>query len=105
VFDVADNTLRLQRLHLRAHQLAGQDRVFALILENAAVARLARQVHTAAQGHVVALIAQFRADQRAVLARQFQVPCRCFRLAGWQCRRIPSEHSAARHAHRRVRHL
>ena len=51
--------------------LAGQDRVFALVLEVAAVARLAREVHAAAQGHVEALVAQLGADQRAVVVRQF----------------------------------
>jgi hypothetical protein len=42
-----------------ANQRSGQDGVFAKVLEGAPVARLAGEVHAAAEGHVVALRAQF----------------------------------------------
>ena len=59
--------LALQALDELGHHLAGEDRVLALVLEVAAVARLARDVDAAAERDVVLLIAQFPADHGAVL--------------------------------------
>ena len=57
-----------------AGQRAGEERVFALVLEGAAVARLAGQVDAAAERHAVALVAQFAADERAVLEGGLRIP-------------------------------
>ena len=49
VFDVANDVLRLRPLNELRHQRPSQDGVFAQVLERAAVARLARDVYTAAE--------------------------------------------------------
>ena len=63
VLHVADDLLGLHALDELGDHLAGQDGVFALVFEVAAVARLARDVHAAAERGVVLLIAQLAADQ------------------------------------------
>ena len=74
VLDVADDVLRLLALDAVAHHRAGQHRILAHVLKGAPVARLARQVHAAAQRHVVALRAQLAANQRPVVACRLRVP-------------------------------
>ena len=56
--------------------LPGEDGVFAGVLEVAAVARLAGEVHAAADGHVVALRAQLAPDDLAVQVGRVGIP-RC----------------------------
>ena len=53
----------LLALHQIADERAGEDRIFAQIFKGAAVARFARDVRAAAERHVVALRAQFFADE------------------------------------------
>ncbi len=92
VFEVADDVLLLERLHLGARHRAGQDRIFAVILEVAAVARLAGEVDTAAERHGVALVAQLAANERAVFAGQIDIPARSFRNGRRQRSGIAAEH-------------
>ncbi len=62
-------------MHVSRGDLAGQDRIFTLGLEGAAVARLAaNQVGVAAQVHVQPEGAGLGADHRSELIRQIQVP-------------------------------
>ena len=76
VLDVAHDVLRLDAaLELAGHG-AGQYRVFAGVLEVAAVARLARDVHAAADGHVEALSARLATNHRAVEEGRVGVPAR-----------------------------
>ena len=105
MLDVADDTLLLEPLHVRAHHAAGQDRVLAAVFEVTAVAWFAIQVDSAAQRHGVALVAQLAADERAVFAGQAQIPGGDLGDGGGQRRRIASENRTARDAHRRVGHL
>ena len=65
VLDVAHDVVGLDAHGELADHGAGEDGVFAGVLEVAAVARLADEVHAAADGHVVALGAQLAADDRA----------------------------------------
>ena len=74
VFEVADDVLLLERLHLGARHRAGQDRIFAVILEVAAVARLAHQVGRSAQRDLEAQLAAFLAHQGTELIGQCRVP-------------------------------
>ena len=76
MLDVADDVLRLQALHDRSDHLSGQNGIFAEIFEGAAVARFAGEVDAAAERHVVALSAQFAADQRSVFVAGFEIPTR-----------------------------
>ena len=65
VLDVAHDVVGLDAHGELADHGAGEDGVFAGVLEVAAVARLADEVDAAADGHVVALGAQLAADDRA----------------------------------------
>src|SRR6185437_13256984 len=65
VLDVPNHVLRLRALDELGDEFAGENRIFAQVFERSAVARLAGDIHAAAQGHVVALRAQFGTDQRA----------------------------------------
>jgi len=105
VLDIADDALFLKSLHFSANQFTGKDGVFALIFEDAAVARLARQVHAAAERHVVSLIAQLRGDERAIFARRVEIPTGGRGHAGWKRRRIAAIECAACHAGGGIRHL
>jgi hypothetical protein len=66
VFDVADDLVGLDAAGEVADFGAGEEWVFAGVLEVAAVARLAHEVHASADGHVVALVAEFAADDGTV---------------------------------------
>ncbi len=66
VLDVAHDVVGLDAAGELADHGAGEDGVFAGVLEVAAVARLADEVYAAADGHVVALLAQLAADDGAV---------------------------------------
>src|ERR1700760_629241 len=66
--------LGLLALDAVAYQCACQQRIFALVLKGSSVARLAGQIDPTAERHVVALSAEFPADQRAVFAGSFGIP-------------------------------
>ena len=84
VLDVADDALSLQAPSSAAPTiLPGQDRIFAVVFEVAAVARLAGQVHAAAERHVVALVAQLRGRS----ARRIRGPASRSQLAASAMRR------------------
>ncbi len=74
MFDVAHDLLILDAPHELAHHLPGQDGVFAVVLEIAAVTRLAGDVHAAADRHVVALVAEFAPNHGAVETSGLGVP-------------------------------
>ncbi len=77
VLDIADHVLRLLALDTIANQRSGENWILAHVLERASVAGFASEVHTAAESHVVSLIAKFASDQRTVTAGRFWVPTRC----------------------------
>ena len=90
VLDVAKHMLCLDPPDHRSHHLARQHWVLAHVLERAAIARLASEVHSSAQRHVVALCAQFTADQRPVFESALQIPTRSARhTRGKRCRVAP----------------
>ena len=62
MLDVAHDVLGLDAFFEVADHGAGEEGVFAGVLEVAAVARLADEVHAAADGHVEALCAELAAD-------------------------------------------
>ncbi len=66
VLDVADHVLGLHALHELADHGSGEDGVFALVFEVAAVAGFAGDVDASTEGHVVALVAEFFADEGSV---------------------------------------
>ena len=74
VFDVAHHLLRLHAPGELTDHDAGQDGVFAGVLEVASVTRFADQVHATSNGHVVALVTQLAADDLAVKVRRLWVP-------------------------------
>ncbi len=83
VLDVADDVLVLGTFDDLSDNFSGEDGVFAHVLEGAAIAGFAGDVHSAAQRHVVALRAQFAADKRSVLMRGFEIPtCRAGHAGG-----------------------
>ncbi len=82
VLDVADDMLGLLTFNPVAHQRPGQQRVFALILKGSSIARFAGQVDAAAEGHVVALGAQFAANQGTIVTCCFRVPAGRRRYVG-----------------------
>src|SRR5579864_4098676 len=57
-----------------ARQCAGKQWIFTLVFKGAPAAWLASQIHSAAQRHVVALVAELSADQRPILESCFWVP-------------------------------
>ncbi len=73
MFDVAHNVLGLHSACKLSDDVAGQDRVFAGILEVATVPRLARKVHAAADGHVETHGTQFPAQHLAVEMRGVEI--------------------------------
>src|SRR5207237_6188887 len=91
--------------HAIANERAGEDRIFTHIFECPSVARFARQVHTAAKSHVVALRAQFAADERAVCAGCMHVPTCGSRHIGRQRRGVAAIFTAAAHAVGCIAHL
>ena len=75
MLDSANHVLRLNRADVCGGDLAGQNRIFALGLERAAVARLAAdQVDVAAQVHVHAVSPQFGSNHAAIFRSLVQVP-------------------------------
>ena len=74
VLDVAHDVLGLNIVGEAADDEAGEDGVLAGVLEVAAVAGLADEVDAAADGHVVALVAELAADNGAVEGGGFRVP-------------------------------
>ena len=76
VLEVADQILGLHALHEVADQSSRQQRIFALVLKGAAVARFAGEIDAAAERHAVSLIAQFPADQGPVLEGGLRIPGR-----------------------------
>jgi hypothetical protein len=96
VLDVADDVLGLFALDAVADQRAGENGVFALVFEGASVARLAGEVGAAAEGHVVALGAQFAANERAVVAGGFGVPTGGCAEVGGQRGGVAAIHGAER---------
>jgi hypothetical protein len=105
VLDVADHVLRLRALNEPRDQRSGQDGIFAEVLKRPAVARFARNVHAAAQGHVVALRAQFRADQLAVFIGRVGVPTGGRGHVGGQRRGVAAIGAAGAHAVSSVAHI
>ena len=77
VLDVADDVLGLFALHQIADDGSGEQRVFAGVLEGAAISRLASEVDSAAESHVEALRAKLAADHRAECAGGLGIPARC----------------------------
>ena len=80
MLDISDNVLILRALDQTTDQRAGENRVFAKVFEIAAIARLARKINSATEGHVVTLRPQFAPDQRAIFIGGIRVP------AGGGCR-------------------
>ena len=105
MLDVADDVLGLGALNEPRHQVSGQDGVLAEVLEGAPIARFAGDVHAAAEGHVVALRAQFRADQLAVFVGGVRIPACRRGLVGGQRRGVAPVHAARPHAVGRVAHV
>ena len=105
VLQFAEDVLVLLTADAVAHHHAGQNRVFAVVLEVAPVAQFAGQIDTAGQAHVVALRALFAADQRAVLAGRLGVPGRGRSQVRGQRRRVATVGSAEAHAVGRADHL
>ena len=105
VLDVADHVGGLRALDEPGHQRAGEDRIFAEVFKGAAVARLAGEVHAAAERHVESLRAEFATDERAVFVGRFGVPaCGC-RDVGRERGGIAAVHAAGAHAVGRVAHV
>src|SRR5208337_42307 len=69
VLDIANDVLGLFAFDTVADERASEDRILAHVFEGSAVARIAGNVNATAEGHVVALRAEFAADQCAVGAR------------------------------------
>ncbi len=105
VLDVADDLVGLQALDELGHHFAGEDGIFSLVLEVAAVARFAGDVHAAAQRGVVLLIAELAANQVAVLVGHFQIPGGGFGHRRWQQGGVPSALRGRPDAHRGVGQL
>ena len=105
MLDVAEHVLRLFALDAIADEGAGENWVFTLIFEGAAIARFPRDVRAAAKRHVETLRAEFAADQSAVFASGLRVPTGC----GCQIRRkrggVTAVFTAVANAVGRVAHL
>lgn len=76
VLQVADDVLGLHALDEVTHKRAGQQRIFALVLECAAVTRLTRKVDASTKRHAIALGPQLAANQRPIFKGSLRVPCR-----------------------------
>src|ERR1017187_10498601 len=76
VLNVAHDVVGLDAAGELADHDAGEDGVFAGVLEVAAVAGLADEVHAAPDGHAVALGAQLAADDGAIEEGGVGVPGR-----------------------------
>jgi hypothetical protein len=105
VLDVADDVLILLALHLLSDERAGEDGVFAFVLEGAPVAWFAREVDAAAQRHGESLVAQLFGDERTVVISNFGVPAGCLGDAGGQSGSVAAVLAAASHAVGRVGYL
>ena len=105
MLDVADDALRLHASDDGCDHLAGQDRIFAHVFEGAAAARLAGEVDAAAQRHVVALVAQFAADEGAIVEAGIEVPACGLRDVSGQRGRVAAVLAALAHTVSGVRHL
>ena len=105
MLDVADYVLRLGAFDEFGDQGSGQDGVFAEILEGAAIAGFAGQVDAAAERHVVALGAQFGADQLAVFVGGIGIPAGGGRHVGGQGCGVAPVGAAGAHAVSCVAHV
>ncbi len=105
VLDVAHHLLGLQAFHELPDHGSGEDGILAGVLEIASVARLANQVYAAADGHVVALIAQFAADHRAVEISRLGVETGRRSQGRRQQRGIAALSGSHADAHRRIGHI
>jgi len=74
VLDIAEHVLRLQAFHDLPNHLAGQQGIFPQVFESAPVAGFAGEIDSSPEGHVVTLIAQFSADQSAILVGGIEIP-------------------------------
>ena len=74
MLDVAHDVVALHTTDQMSHHGTGQQRVFTGVFEQPAIARIAGQIHAAADGLVVALSAQLPANHIAVQVRAVQVP-------------------------------
>ena len=102
VLDVADDLVALQALHpLRSH-LAGENGILTQVLEGAPVARLAHEVHAAAERGVVLLVAQLAPDDVAIGEGQLQIPSGGFGDRRRQERGVAAAFRRAPDADRRV---
>ena len=76
VFDVSHDVVGLDAEGELANHCAGEDGIFAGVLEVAAIARLADEIDSAADGHVEALVAKLAADDGAVEEGSVRIPGR-----------------------------
>src|SRR6185437_581132 len=83
VLDVANNMRRLLAFDAIANHGSGENGIFTHVLKCATAAKLADEIHAAAERHVVALGTQFAADHIAVFTSSVRVPAR----SGAQVRR------------------
>ena len=105
VLDVAHDLVALDTGDEVADRRAGEHRVFTGVLEQTAVARIAREVYTAADGLVEPLGAQLAADHVAIEVCHRGIPaCGRAEHAGQQ-RGVAALLRGAAHADRRVRLL
>ena len=105
VFDVADDVLRLNSGDQPGHYGPCQHGVFAQILKRPPVARFARNIHAAAERHIVALRPQLTPDERTIFKCCRGIPaCRQRHIGGQGCRIAPVLRAAS-HAVSRVAHI
>src|SRR5206468_11108298 len=86
-------------------QRPGQHRVFSEVFESAAVARFAGEIGAAAERHVVALGAQFAADEGAVFVGRVNIPTGCGGHVGGQRSGVAAVHAAGAHAVGGITHV
>lgn len=94
--DVTDDVLVLLAFHLARNESAGKNRIFTLIFECAAIARLASQVDTTSQGHIEALGSKFTPDERPIFIRYVRIPTCRLSHRRWKRSGIPAPGSSAR---------
>src|SRR5260370_42250030 len=86
MLDVANHVLSLRSANDRSDHPPREDRVLTHVLKRPSIARLAGEVHTPAERHVVTLRAQLATDKGSILVPSVQVPARrCAQIAGQSC--------------------
>src|ERR1700736_1646031 len=86
--DVAHDLVVLNTANDVTHRNAGQERIFARVLEQPAISRIPREIDAAADRLIVALRTELTSNDVSISMRSLRIPRRGGRQHGRQQRRV-----------------